>query len=299
MAGARTTAALLIAWLLGGCASQAVPVQDGAPHTPVDLAAIESRQPHPVTRTRAGNSSPYSLFGQTYEVLPASDGFVQEGLASWYGRKFHGRPTATGEPFDMHALTAAHRTLPLPTYALVTNLENGQSEVVRINDRGPFHAERIIDLSWAAAAKLGFAGQGTARVRVVALDKDNPQITLAALRNDSAPATPTARAADPPPATAAEPAAGQKYYQIAAFAEHANAAAFVADLEHFTKFPVQLNEADDDSAARFRVLAGPLTAADDAHALALRLKFAGIAPGFIVQLPTDPPPAEPLAPAAD
>jgi rare lipoprotein A len=106
----------------------------------------------------------------TYHVLASSEGYQQRGRASWYGRKFHGRRTSSGETFDMHKISAAHRTLPLPTFVEVTNLNNGKRLVVRVNDRGPFHDDRIIDLSYAAAVKLGFAEQGTAAVEVRALN---------------------------------------------------------------------------------------------------------------------------------
>ena len=116
-----------------------------------------------------GNHSPYRVLGRTYRVLETSRGYLEQGLASWYGKKFHGRPTSSMEPYNMYEMTAAHRTLPLPTYARVTNLENGRAVIVRINDRGPFHDDRIIDLSYAAARRLGFTRQGIARVEVRAL----------------------------------------------------------------------------------------------------------------------------------
>tara|TARA_X000000950_G_scaffold288950_1_gene408602 strand:- start:2242 stop:2796 length:555 start_codon:yes stop_codon:yes gene_type:complete len=107
--------------------------------------------------------------------MPSAQGYVEEGGASWYGTKFHGRQTSSGERFDMFALTAAHKSLPIPVFARVTNLANGRSTIVRVNDRGPFHGDRIIDLSYAAAVKLGFARQGTTRVRVEALTESEPQ----------------------------------------------------------------------------------------------------------------------------
>jgi rare lipoprotein A len=114
------------------------------------------------------------VFGETYHVLPSAHGFVDEGQASWYGRKFHGRATSNGERYDMFALTAAHRSLPLPTWLRVTNLSNDRSTIVRVNDRGPFHEDRILDLSYGAAVKLGFAEQGVASVRIEAITPDRP-----------------------------------------------------------------------------------------------------------------------------
>ena len=167
---------LLSSLLLAGCSSnpdkpgksaRKDKEKDGPPLVvPKGLAGL----PDPVVRherpTKRGNPKSYTVFGKTYYVMNSAAGYDAVGNASWYGRKFHGRLTSSGEPFDMYELTAAHRTLPIPTYARVTNLENGRSTVVRINDRGPFHNNRIIDLSYAAAVKLGYAALGTAPVRV-------------------------------------------------------------------------------------------------------------------------------------
>ena len=121
-------------------------------------------------KSRLGNPAFYDELGVRYRVLDTSDGYVERGLASWYGRNFHGRRTSAGEPYDMYAMTAAHKTLPLPTYVQVTDLDTGNRVVVRVNDRGPFVEGRIIDLSYVAAVKLGIATAGTARVEVRALD---------------------------------------------------------------------------------------------------------------------------------
>ena len=115
----------------------------------------------------------YEVFGKVYEIMPDNAGYLEIGIASWYGKKFHGRLTAMGETYDMFGLTAAHKALPLPTVVKVTNLDNGQSIVLRVNDRGPFHDDRLIDLSWAAAKALGFENKGTAPVVVEALDEVN------------------------------------------------------------------------------------------------------------------------------
>ena len=114
------------------------------------------------------------VWGKTYHVQPSAEGYREEGISSWYGAKFHGRLTSSGEPFDMYQLTAAHRSLPIPVFARVTNLRNGLSTIVKINDRGPFHKDRIIDLSYAAAVKLDFHDSGTARVRVETLTEAMP-----------------------------------------------------------------------------------------------------------------------------
>ena len=139
---------------------------------PPDLAAIADAVPKPEPLHRFANR-PYQVFGKDYVPLansaPNAASFRQTGMGSWYGRRFHGSPTSSGEPYDMYAMTAAHPTLPIPSYARVTNLANGRSVVVRINDRGPFHADRIVDLSYTAAWKLGYVDAGSARVEVEAL----------------------------------------------------------------------------------------------------------------------------------
>lgn len=140
----------------------------------------------------------YTQFGKTYCPLISAEGFVETGIASWYGEDFHGRPTALGEPYNMYAMTAAHKTLPLPTRVRVTNLENGRSAELRVNDRGPFVDDRVIDLSYSAARELGVYRRGTARVRVEALEAGG----------------------SPAPSSAA---GGYAYLQIGAFAYRDNA----------------------------------------------------------------------------
>ncbi len=160
--------------ILAGCqgpmvgpAAPSASQQDGPPlRAHGDLSKIPDPVPRREPQSKRGNPRTYTVFGKTYQLLDTAEGYDAKGNASWYGRKFHGRTTSSGEPFDMFQLTAAHRSLPIPTYARVTNLNNGQQIVVRINDRGPFHDNRIIDLSYAAAVKLGFHDQGTAPVHV-------------------------------------------------------------------------------------------------------------------------------------
>ncbi len=166
---AITRAGLLLAALfLASCGM--LPVADGPPaRPPPDLAAVPDAVPRDEPPIPHANPPFYEVDGVRYRVLPSAEGYVARGLASWYGTKFHGRPTSSGEPYDMYAMTAAHRTLPIPSYVEVTNLENGRRVVVRINDRGPFVPGRIIDLSYAAAVKLGMVERGTAPVEVRAL----------------------------------------------------------------------------------------------------------------------------------
>ncbi len=178
---------------------------DSGPARPVDLRHVADAVPRHEPPSRYGNPETYTVAGRTYRVMKSSRGFVEEGVASWYGRKFHGRRTSSGEPYDMFAMTAAHKTLPLPTYVEVENLDNGRRAVVRVNDRGPFKNDRIIDLSYAAAARLGVTETGTARVRIRAIEPDAPP--------------PLAR----PPTAAPPPATGRRRLQAGAYREIGNA----------------------------------------------------------------------------
>jgi len=151
--------------------------KDSGPAVAPDLSSVPDAVPRQEQRTSAGNKSPYKVKGVIYHVMSDPSGYSAEGIASWYGNKFHGQPTSSGERYDMYAMTAAHPTLPIPSYVRVTNLDNGKSVVVRVNDRGPFEKNRLIDLSYAAAHKLGYERIGTARVRVdyIEPDKKVPQ----------------------------------------------------------------------------------------------------------------------------
>ena len=164
--------ATLAAFLLAGCAGkkEVEEAGDGPSSRKITAADVRDAVPKEEPIARYGNHTPYTVLGKTYTVLPTSKGYHERGIASWYGSKFHGRRTSSGEPYDMHLATAAHKSLPLPTYAEVTNLDNGRKMIVKINDRGPFHEDRIIDLSYAAAIKLGVDQTGTARIDVRAID---------------------------------------------------------------------------------------------------------------------------------
>lgn len=159
-------------------------IKDSIPEELPDVDAIPEPEVKHEPPSRYGNRT-YSVLGKRYQVRDSARGYVEEGRASYYGRKFHGRRTSNQEVYDMYAFTAAHKTLPLPSYVRVTNLDNGKSVVVRVNDRGPFHAGRVIDLSYAAAAKLGFVKEGTARVEVRALVPEGDGRELAGRSEDA------------------------------------------------------------------------------------------------------------------
>ncbi len=166
----------LFALLLISCAGEQKkePEPGDGPST-VDLKAsdVTDAVPRVEPLARYGNHSPYEVFGKKYTVMQSNKGYHEQGVASWYGSKFHGRRTSSGEPYDMHLATAAHKSLPLPTYAEVTNLDNGRKVIVKINDRGPFKDGRLIDMSYGAALRLDMIATGTARVDVRVIDVDS------------------------------------------------------------------------------------------------------------------------------
>ena len=168
---------LLIICQLTACGSRET--VDG-PGSSLDGRTIQVPAPRPEPLSRYGNHSPYEVLGRTYRVLPTAAGYVERGDASWYGSKFHGRLTSSGEPFDMYAVSAAHKTLPLPSWVEVTNLNNGRTLTIRVNDRGPFKEGRIIDLSYAAAHLLDVLDSGTApvEVRAITFDGHTPRTGL-------------------------------------------------------------------------------------------------------------------------
>lgn len=257
---------------LGGCAvfdtrSGREPVpgsggyyKDDGPgaQTPADLAAIPDAVPRPETPMRAKNR-PYTVLGRSFVPLADARGFRQEGMASWYGRRFHGKPTASGEPYDMYAMTAAHPTLPIPSYARVSNPANGRSVVVRVNDRGPFHSDRVIDLSYTAAWKLDIL-KGVTPVVVEAIDPEAPteSTAVATLPLPAAPLIP-------------EPD-GTTWLQLGAFGNAAGAAAFADELRRRlgNALPEIVSLPAGDL---FKVQAGPFASvaqADQAAALLAR-----------------------------
>jgi rare lipoprotein A len=165
----RLSIAAACALTLAACVTRPPPLPTPPPDTPIVPDAVPKTEP----RASRGNPQFYEVLGKRYFVLPTAQGYLERGIASWYGPGFHKERTAIGDPYDMYAMTAAHKTLPLPCYARVTNLSNGRSVVVRINDRGPFKDERIIDLSYAAASQLDMIRTGTARVEVQVISGDN------------------------------------------------------------------------------------------------------------------------------
>jgi len=209
--GYKKLGLILLVTAIAGCStpSRYSMDTDAAPDTELDVSELPDPIPVYEPKSRGGNKPSYEVWGKTYHVLPSAEGYKERGGASWYGAKFHGHKTSNGETYNMYEMSAAHKSLPLPTYAKVTNLDNGRSVIVRINDRGPFHEGRIIDLSYAAAKKLGYYSSGIAHVEVEA-------ITVAP--NSTHGAAPAPAATSNPVETAKPLANGYGYYvQVGAF----------------------------------------------------------------------------------
>jgi len=235
----------------------------------------------PPRRSDRGNPPFYDVLGKRYHVLPSSAGYVERGVASWYGRDFHGLATSSGETYDMHSMTAAHTTLPLPTWAEVTNLANGKRVVVKINDRGPFVDNRLIDLSYAAAIALDMVGPGTARVEVRAMS--GPQTPVSSEASVAAPAAaPTLVAAAPPPAVAPPQAVDRMFVQVGAFSQEDNAARLVARLRASGFANPSVLSEPDGRRMLHRVRLGPIRDAGEFDLLSARLLAIGVAGSRLV-----------------
>ncbi len=227
--------------LISACSQTSLVVDeaDGAGKR-VDTSLIANPVPKREPITRAGNSNPYTVLGVTYQLLPTAEGYKKVGTASWYGSKFHGRKTANGETYDMYAMTAAHRSLPIPAYARVTNLSNQRSIIVRINDRGPFHESRIIDLSYVAALKLGFADRGTAEVEIEVISPAKPVSKVSALasKNLTPNATPVMSISSVKPIEHL-PRRGV-FLQIGAFTLRTTADTLKQEIQEMTSLPIEV-----------------------------------------------------------
>lgn len=234
--------------------------QDRAPAGGFDVSGLEDAKPRYEEPRGAGNKSPYKVWGKQYTVRDSNDGYVQRGTASWYGEKFHGHKTSNGEVFDMYKMSAAHKSLRIPGYARVTNLDNGRSVVVRVNDRGPFHGDRLIDLSYAAAKKLGYQGQGTARVEVAAITvKPDGSMTLAGKPfPDGKARVPAERLA--------ESASGNKalFVQLGSFSQRSPAEVLLKRARQSIGNPVRVREVETASGRFHRVQVGPFRDEDEA-----------------------------------
>jgi rare lipoprotein A len=257
----RAALALTLITALAGCSTLGRPVAHSAspapveplPSPPTNLEAIPDAVPRPEPRSAHGNPPFYDVLGKRYFVLGASDGYVERGVASWYGPTFHGEHTSSGEKYDMYGMTGAHKTLPLPTYVRVTNLRNGRSVTVRINDRGPFVSNRLIDLSYTAAAKLDMLRDGTTLVEVRALEPGQPDNL-------------TRVAETPPPAL---------YVQAGAFADQNNATRAINRLRAAGLSRAFIAPPANDKPTLYKVRVGPIRDVADFDQLAAKLAKLG------------------------
>jgi len=264
-------AALLCAMLVASCSTTTSPPDsaDSAPARRLDPNSIADAVPRSEPPSRYGNMDSYVVRGKRYHVMPESRGYREKGIASWYGTKFHGRYTSSREPYDMYAMTAAHTRLPLPTYVRVNNLKNGRSIIVRVNDRGPFHNNRIIDLSYAAATKLGILGKGTGLVEVVAIDPHQNYAEKPVLKSENRKA--------PPPGAAAD-----MFIQVGAFSSRDNADRLRQRLQLKLEQPVRVHQSQNQGQEFFRVQVGPLADIEQSDSIAQKLAQLGMNETHIV-----------------
>jgi len=271
MSSLRAAATLVaLALVLGGCATSpptpkqpaavAAPAkpnsryalaQDSAPLKPISADEVFDAIPRPDPILAVGNMSPYVIDGVTYQVIEDHRNYQERGIASWYGAKFTGHETSNGELYDVYQPSAAHKSLPIPCYARVTNLENGKSIVVRVNDRGPFHSDRLIDLSYAAAVKLGYMEKGTAPVEVEVIDVAGVED-----RRDASYGM-------------------YRYLQLGAFGKESTARTLLEELQDLLSAPVFISPVDTGGTLLYRVRVGPVDNKQHLLALQQRLQDSG------------------------
>lgn len=235
-----------------------------------------------MVRTRAGNAASYEVFGKTYHIMTDSQGYQARGQASWYGTKFHGRPTANGEIYDMYAMTAAHKTLPIPSYVRVTNVNNGKTVVVKVNDRGPFVDDRLIDLSYAAAKRLEMDRVGVATVEIIDITPTDDQPVLPSVPDSSrlvvaADISSTSRSPEDQPEIDGNPGL---YLQLGAFQESKTAASLKSRILALIKAPVIVRQGRD---LLHRVSLGPANNEQSLYSWQKILEANGLGPGFLVR----------------
>lgn len=252
---------------LSACAPYRKPERDGAPNYYVDVSKIPNAVPRVEPPCRGANRSPYVVLHHRYHVLSSAEGYDKRGIASWYGTLFHKHSTSCGETYNMLAMTAASRDLPLPTFARVTNLENGRWVIVKVNDRGPFDRNRIMDLSWAAAKKLGMAGHGTAYVEVKAIDPRS--------WNSRKEPTETGITRIRPPLK--HPGHPALYLQVGAYSRIEKARSVGRKVANLTHYSVRIQGKPGHSHI-FRVQIGPISGGAEAgDSVSRKLKQAGFA----------------------
>ena len=250
-------------------------VKDSAPSGSVSIPELPGDAvPRPEARSRYGNGPVYEVFGKRYTVMSSSSGYTERGVASWYGKKFHGRLTSNREPYDMYQMTAAHKTLPLPSYVRVRNLSNSKSIVVRVNDRGPFVDNRIIDLSYVAALKLDMVGTGTGLVEVSAISFDDPP--------GDRPTKQTTTPKSVPQAAPTPLEANKIYVQVGAFGNRDNAERQSAALSDALIGNVFIHEDRSVSPTLYRVRIGPIHDVIQYDVIAEELDSIGLGEPYLI-----------------
>ena len=238
--------------------------------------------PRPEARSRYGNGPVYEVLGSRYTVMPSSSGYQERGVASWYGKKFHGNLTSNREVYDMYGMTAAHKTLPLPAYVRVRNLRNNKSIIVRVNDRGPFVHNRIIDLSYAAAIKLDMIKDGTSLVEVTAISFDQPPGDRPTSRNVGGPSGPKEIAAEAAPTGGAAPASSKIFVQVGAFGDRSNAERRIGALSLAGIKDAFIHEERSQDRVLYRVRIGPVADVVQYDVLVEELQNIGITDPYLI-----------------
>jgi len=256
---------------------------DSAPAQNVDVSQIPNAVPKATQKSRSGNPASYVVFGKRYYVMPSAEGYKKRGIASWYGRKFHGKRTSSGEPYDMHGMTAAHKTLPLPTYVKVTNLKNGRHVILKVNDRGPFHENRIIDLSHTAAVKLGIKGTGTGLVEVEAITSAQSYNTASVPPQKTIKPTQALRQSNTSDNLSSPKASVSLFLQLGAFVSSQNAYQLKDRVNSSLSFEqANVSKTLQNGQQYYRVRFGPLGSTEQADNLSAKLTENGFAQHRIV-----------------
>ncbi len=289
------TLILALILTLGGCSTRQPGgyYKDDGPHkkVPVNIDAIQDAVPRHEPLSKGGNK-PYTVFGKIYFPLKSARGYRARGVASWYGKKFHGNRTSSGETYNMYAMSAAHKTLPLPSYVRVTNINNRKSVVLRVNDRGPFLHNRLIDLSYVAARKLGITATGTGRVEVTAIvsaktasassQYDTAPVVREKLDDDTRTKAPVTRHA--PIVNHTRPEKIRMFLQVGAFSSHDNALSLRDRLEKLDIHPVVIRTIKKSNGQQiFRVRIGPLANSASKDLILQRVTKIGISDAHVVR----------------
>jgi rare lipoprotein A len=250
--------------------------KDFAPDNPPDVSNVADAIPVDIPYSRGGNRSTYEVWGKSYNVLPTHIGYRAEGIASWYGLKFHGHKTSNGEIYDIYKMSAAHKSLPIPSFAKVTNLDNGKSVVVRVNDRGPFHENRLIDLSYSAAARLEILKQGTGRVRVEAIDA-----------RSLADTTETVEKTPQPVASIQQPKPDDTgaFLQVGSFGKESSALSVQRRLSAMDGVQAVIKKVRQGDVEFHRVLVGPLTDTLSINSMVQSLESMGYSSPLLIKSP--------------